>query len=105
MKNSNEYKKISVADLKMSQAIFKLLNNVGRLQILYLLEQSRLNVSEIAEELQLEQSVVSHQLAKLKEYQLVEVERVGKKNFYTLTDHHIMEIVNETLEHVEHLKK
>lgn len=85
--------------------MFKLLSNEKRIRILYLLENHTLNVSEISEQLGLPQPSVSHQLALLREYQLVQYHRDGKQIFYTLDDPHIIEVVNDMLAHVQHILK
>lgn len=88
-----------------AEKVFKLLSNEKRIRLLYLLEHQVLNVSEISEQLNLPQPSVSHQLALLREYQLVQFKREGKQIFYSLDDPHIIEVLNDMLAHVHHIIK
>ncbi|MBM7544916.1 MULTISPECIES: ArsR/SmtB family transcription factor [Lactobacillaceae] len=85
------------------QRIFKLLTNSTRLNILVLLENKQLSVSDIVQYLKIPQPQVSHQLSILKQHQLVTAERVGKNNLYELDDPHILSVIESTKNHVKHV--
>lgn len=101
--NSQNIKLINPKMLSETQKILSLLKNPVRLQILYILSQKSLRVSDIVELLDLDQSLVSHHLSDLRKYQLVSTKRDGKSIYYDLDDPHILDIVNETLEHANHV--
>ncbi|WP_086943740.1 ArsR/SmtB family transcription factor [Trichococcus pasteurii] len=82
--------------------IFKLIGDPTRFLILHVLENRELNVNAIAEELDLEQSAVSHQLKKLREAKLVKSRRSGKNILYSQDDQHVYEILHLAVEHAEH---
>ncbi|MHC5227464.1 ArsR/SmtB family transcription factor [Enterococcus sp. LJL99] len=87
--------------LKVSQ-LYKVLSDPTRLRILILLKTNELNVSSISEQLDMEQSAVSHQLKLLRENHVVKSRREGKTIFYSLDDHHVIDLLNQTFEHIKH---
>lgn len=63
----------------------RLLTDPGRLRILRLLQKEELSVAELQDILGMGQSRISMQLSLLKQAGLVELRRVGQKNFYSLS--------------------
>lgn len=88
--------------IEAATKIFKLIGDPTRFLILHVLENRELNVNSIAEELDLEQSAVSHQLKKLREAKLVKSRRNGKNILYSQEDQHVYAILHMAVEHAEH---
>ncbi|WP_429103526.1 ArsR/SmtB family transcription factor [Enterococcus faecalis] len=89
-------------EIKQVSQLYKVLSDPTRLRILLLLKESEHNVTAISEQLEMEQSAVSHQLKLLRDSRVVKARREGKTIFYTLDDHHVIDILNQTFEHIEH---
>ncbi|HPX31974.1 MAG TPA: metalloregulator ArsR/SmtB family transcription factor [Erysipelotrichaceae bacterium] len=81
--------------------LFKLFGDSTRIKILYTLYEKELSVSEIAEELKMTISAVSHQLRVLKQGKLVKFRREGKQIYYSLDDDHVKTIIAMGREHIE----
>lgn len=81
-------------------SLFKILSNDVRIKIIYLLNNESLTVSEIKDKLNLDQSLISHQLKILRDSDLVRTKRDGKYIYYSLADNHVYEIFNQAIEHV-----
>ena len=86
--------------VKASQ-LFKVLGNPKRLQLIYLLIQHSMSVSEISEKLDGEQSGVSHQLQLLRKFNLVQQHRQGKVVIYHLDDPQVMTLIADVLSHAD----
>lgn len=81
---------------------FKTLGDESRLRIIYSLSNEEVCVTELAENLKMTQSAVSHQLKLLKLNGLVRTRREGQKIFYTLDDEHVVEIMQLAAAHIRH---
>lgn len=81
--------------------LFKIFGDTTRIKILYSLRQSELCVNDIAQGLNLTQSAVSHQLKILRQSKLVKYRREGKSIFYSLSDGHVVTIIDQGLEHIK----
>lgn len=71
-----------------------------RLKIINLLREGKKNVSQIAEKLQIEQTAISHDLARLKQCGFVLVEINGKYRNYKLNDETIFPLMKLIDEHM-----
>ncbi len=80
--------------------LFKVFGDSTRLRILCALFDCEQCVQHIADELNITQSAISHQLRFLKQNKLVKSRRSGKTVFYSLADEHVKRIFNQGLEHV-----
>lgn len=90
--NPEEYQKL--ADL------FKIFGTPTRLQIMYTLYQGEKCVYDIADELEMSQSAISHQLSILKQNRLIKNRRDGKTIYYSLLDEHVVTIMEQALNHI-----
>lgn len=76
----------------------------SRLLILSRLRRSACSVTELAQDVGMEQSAVSHQLRLLRHLGLVVGTRQGKNTVYALYDNHVAMLLDEAVYHVEHLR-
>ncbi|MET8786060.1 MULTISPECIES: metalloregulator ArsR/SmtB family transcription factor [unclassified Streptomyces] len=76
----------------------------SRLLILARLREGPLPATELAAEVGMEQSACSHQLRLLRHLGLVTGTRKGRSVVYALYDHHVAELLDQALHHVEHLR-
>lgn len=76
----------------------------SRLYILARLQEGPCSVGDLAEAVGMEASACSHQLRLLRNLGLVTGERQGRSIVYALYDHHVAELLDQALFHVEHLR-
>lgn len=81
--------------------VFKLLGDPTRVRMLDALTHGERCVCDLAGLLGLTESAVSHQLRLLRGARLVRVRRAGRLAYYSLDDHHVIGLLNDTRRHVE----
>ncbi len=108
MPNAYDTKKIShliqnVFEDELSDLaeLFKIFGDSTRIKILFDLFQGEKNVTEICDDLEMNQSAVSHQLKILKVSKLITSRRDGKAVYYRLADEHVKTIIAMGKEHIE----
>lgn len=102
---NNDYQQTNHLDeetLFVVSQTFKALSDPTRIRILNLLCCGEHSVNHIAETLDLSQSTVSHQLRFLKNLRLVKFRREGTTLYYTKDDDHIMNLLQQAIEHAAH---
>jgi DNA-binding transcriptional ArsR family regulator len=77
-------KDVTDGDLDQLTAMFRLLSDKTRLNIMMLLSEGERNVSSLCEELKLPQPSVSHHLGLLRMNNVIANRRAGKQVFYGL---------------------
>ncbi|KAF1305534.1 helix-turn-helix transcriptional regulator [Enterococcus saccharolyticus] len=93
----------TIQEVESVSRIFKMLSDMTRLKIVLTLKNGEKNVTSIAQAVLMEQSAVSHQLKLLRENSIVKSRREGKTIYYSLDDHHVLDILEQTFKHIHHL--
>lgn len=87
-------------ELERLSEVFKIFSDGSRLRIISALISQELCVADLAEQLGMSQSAVSHQLRLLKAGRLVQPRREGKTVYYSLADDHVRKIIAQGMEHI-----
>jgi ArsR family transcriptional regulator len=82
--------------------LFSALSDPTRLRIISVLLEGEMNVGDIASQLAMTESAVSHQLRGLRHMKLVRARKNGRQVYYALDDDHVTRLYRLGLEHVEH---
>lgn len=80
---------------------FRVLSDPTRLRILDALAGGELCVCDIAALVGISESAVSHQLRLLRGMRLVRPRRAGRQVFYCVDDHHIVDLLQLAVTHVQ----
>ena len=97
---SIQKKRLSSSSFQTLSKFYSIFADPTRLTLVYLLSEHELCVSDIALIRNRSQSRVSHQLAILRQRDIVTHYRKGKQVLYALTDNHIKDLFKTGLEHV-----
>ncbi|MCD5406765.1 MAG: metalloregulator ArsR/SmtB family transcription factor [Desulfotomaculum sp.] len=101
VKEAKEQMLIPVQAIRLAET-FKILGDPNRVQLINILAGREICVCDIAVILGMSTSAVSHQLRLLRNLKLVKYRKEGKMVYYTLDDHHIVNLFEEGLEHIKH---
>ncbi len=80
--------------------IFRLMGDQNRLRIIIACTDGPICVGDIAAELGIAQTLVSHHLRLLRAARLVRPNRKGKQIYYTVADDHISCVIADMVDHV-----
>ena len=101
------YMQTSAAPLRQDAAtvqaladLFSILGDPTRVRIVDVLAQGDLCVCDIAAEVGISESAVSHQLRLMRGMRIVRGRREGRCVYYTLDDQHVVDLFQQGLRHV-----
>jgi ArsR family transcriptional regulator, lead/cadmium/zinc/bismuth-responsive transcriptional repressor len=80
--------------------MFRLLGDTTRLRIVLACLDDPISVGDIAGQLELSPSLVSHHLRLLRAARVVKADRQGKQVFYAAADQHVSGVLADMLEHI-----
>ena len=91
----------SEKEIKDITCIYKALSDPMRVKILFALLRYEICVGEMANLLELPQSLVSHQLKILRKYHIVTFKKEKKMSFYRIKNLHVRELLLKAFESVK----
>ncbi len=87
-------------DIRQLSELFKILGDSTRLRIVLALSANELCVCDLAAVTGMSISAISHQLRLLRDKNIVSNDKRGKMVYYKLDDHHIENLIKESLVHI-----
>ena len=94
--------KLTPTQLRRLTAIFKVLGDTTRINILWALMGREMCVCDLAATVCMTKSAISHQLKTMRDAGIVKSRRDGKNIFYSLDDNHVTEMLTMAYEHIKH---
>ena len=91
---------LTANDVMILAETFRLLGDPSRLKILLRCMENSSSVSDIAENVGLSQSLVSHHLRLLRGARLVKGERQARQVFYSIADKHVSQVLMDMATHI-----
>lgn len=85
--------------IRRTSDLFGVLSDPTRVRIIISISREELCVGDIAREVGVSDSAVSHQLRVLRNMRIVEYRKEGRLTFYSLADEHIKNILEQSLRH------
>jgi len=95
----------SFDEVREIASILKVLSDPTRLKIAYTCLGDPITVSDIATQVEISPSLVSHHLRPLRHMRIVRDERKGREIYYSNDDHHIQHVLEDFLIHLREIKK
>lgn len=80
---------------------FNVLSDPTRLRLISLLAEEEFCVCDLAIQLEMTDSAISHQLRALRAARLVSYRKLGRQVFYRLHDQHVVDLYRTVHEHLE----
>jgi ArsR family transcriptional regulator, lead/cadmium/zinc/bismuth-responsive transcriptional repressor len=87
-------------DVEALAGVFRILADPTRIRIISLLMRDELCISDLASLLNLTESAISHQMRDLRLQRLVRARRNGRNVYYSLLDHHVRRVLEDSFQHV-----
>lgn len=100
MSTPHHHDTLSLQDSTILAETFRLLGDPSRLRILFYCLNEPKSVGDIAEQLDLSQTLVSHHLRLLRGARLVVGERRSRQVFYALADDHVRDMLKDMVVHI-----
>lgn len=94
---------LSASKVAAMAEVYKAMGDPTRIRLLYaLIQGEELCVHDLCSVLDMAQSAVSHQLRYLRHLRIVKRRKSGKTVYYSIDDHHIEQLFEQTLQHMVH---
>jgi DNA-binding transcriptional ArsR family regulator len=81
--------------------LFRAFSDTSRVRILSALAEREFNVSQLALEVGISESGISHHMRGLRQMRIVQSRRDGKEVFYRIDDEHIIALFQQGVNHIK----